>query len=60
MRTGSVFLASWCFFLVQSLWVLIPRTIAGPARKVTPERNTDQFERARRQADAALRQLFSQ
>jgi hypothetical protein len=60
MRTGSVFLAAWCFFLVQSLWIFIPRTIAGPARTATPERSTDQFERARRQADAALRQLFSQ
>ena len=60
-RSGSVFLATWCFFLVQALFVTIPPTIA--ARK-QQRRNAgagnETFERARRQADAALQQLFSQ
>jgi hypothetical protein len=60
-RSGSVFLATWCFFLVQALFVAIPPTIR---RKTKPVRNTavenETFEQARRQADAALRQLFTQ
>lgn len=59
-RSGSVFLATWCFFLVQALFVAIPPAVQ---RKAKPERNTpvdsENFERARRQADAALQQLFS-
>ena len=60
-RSGSVFLATWCFFLVQSLFVAIPPAVQ---RKTKPELSTvadnDGFERAKRQADAALRQLFTQ
>ena len=60
-RSGSVFLATWCFFLVQSLFVAIPPAVH---RKARPELSTpadnDGFERAKRQADAALRQLFTQ
>jgi len=60
-RSGSVFLATWCFFLVQALFVAIPPTMKG---KIKPERSTakdsENFECARRQADAALRQLFTQ
>jgi len=60
-RSGSVFLATWCFFLVQALFVTIPPAIK---RTKTPQRNAvaenEKFERARRQADQALRQLFTQ
>jgi len=60
-RSGSVFLATWCFFLVQALFVAIPPAVQ---RKAKPELNTaadnEGFECARRQADAALRQLFTQ
>jgi len=60
-RSGSVFLATWCFFLVQALFVAIPPALA---RKRTEQRSTaaesEQFEVARRQADQALRQLFTQ
>ena len=60
-RSGSVFLATWCFFLVQALFVAIPPAVQ---RKAKLEQNTPadskNFERARRQADAALRQLFTQ
>lgn len=60
-RSGSVFLATWCFFLVQALFVAIP-----PKMKSTrqPQRNTalesESFAQARRQADQALRRLFTQ
>ena len=57
-RTGSVFLATWCFFLVQALFVAIPATL----RKRTGEINAadnGSFERASRQADKALRLLIN-
>jgi hypothetical protein len=60
-RSGSVFLATWCFFLVQALFVAIP-----PAMKVKQKAQKDMaadgetFEQARRQADRALQQLFTQ
>ena len=60
-RSGSVFLATWCFFLVQALFVAIPPTVNS---KQKAQRNTaaesERFEHARRQADQALRQLFTQ
>jgi hypothetical protein len=60
MRTGSVFVATWSYFLVQALWVAIPAKIeGGRAARMQPVTN-EPFERARRQADAALRQLFSE
>lgn len=59
-RSGSVFLATWCFFLVQALFVAIPPAVS---RKATVNQNAPahsrNFERARRQADAALHQLFN-
>ncbi len=60
-RSGSMFLATWCFFLVQALFVAIPPSVK---RDQKPLRNTavesETFENARRQADQALRQLFTQ
>ena len=60
-RSGSVFLATWCFFLVQALFVAIPPAIKNK-QKAQPNAVTDNenFERARRNADQALRQLFTQ
>ena len=58
-RSGSVFLAIWTFFLVQALFVAIPPRVKGktkPACDTAAESET--FRQARRQADAALRQLF--
>ncbi len=59
-RTGSVFLATWCFFLVSALFVAIPQSMQ---KRNQPQRDmpvdNDNFERARRQADQALRQLFT-
>ena len=59
-RSGSIFLATWCFFLVQALFVAIPPVIKGRQEahnNAAPDAET--FERARRQADRALRQLFT-
>lgn len=56
-RTGSIFLATWCFFLVQALWTFIPQSMNTRATP-TPADNAG-FERARRRADTALRDLFS-
>ncbi|HSD69055.1 MAG TPA: hypothetical protein VLB07_05860 [Woeseiaceae bacterium] len=58
-RTGSVFLTTWCFFLVQALFVAIPPSLAARTA-TTPVSANDEFARARRQADAALKQLISQ
>lgn len=60
-RSGSVFLATWCFFLVQALFVAIPGAVN---KKAALEKNAvadnEVFERARRQADEALRSIFTQ
>ena len=58
-RSGSIFLATWCFFLTQALWTFIPPGLQR--RRVPPTAVTNGvFEGARRRADAALRQLYSQ
>lgn len=60
-RSGSVFLATWCFFLVQALFVAIPLTIGSrPARKKSTATDNETFTNAKRNADKALRQLFTQ
>ncbi len=60
-RSGSVFLATWCFFLVQALFVAIPTSIRRkPMSRSGPAADNATFERAKRQADEALRQLFTQ
>lgn len=58
-RSGSVFLATWCFFLVQALFVAIPLTVKRkPVTKAAIDNDT--FDKAKRNADQALRQLFTQ
>ena len=54
-RTGSVFLGIWCFFLVQALFVAIPRSLAAKPASVTTD---DGFQRAHSAAQAALSQLI--
>jgi hypothetical protein len=58
-RTGSVFMGTWCFFLVQALFSAIPRSI-GARIEAEPLAGSDTFARARQQADAALQRLMSQ
>jgi hypothetical protein len=55
-RSGSAWLALWCFFLVQSLYVLIPTSLGGNASTTTGD---DAFARAHRAAEAAVRRLTS-
>lgn len=57
-RTGSVFLATWGFFLIQALFVAIPASIRQRPTATSP-RESDQFDRSRRQAEAALKQLIT-
>lgn len=57
-RTGSVLLATWCFFLVQALWSYVPATLAKPPQRSGRSTDNETFERARRRADAALRELL--
>ena len=65
-RSGSVFLATWCFFLVQALFVAIPPAIHSRRKGQRDTlansalENNENFERAKRNADQALRQLFTQ
>jgi len=57
-RTGSVFLSTWCFFLVNALFASIP--LHFPAARPQPDvPDTAAFDRARQQAEAALRQIAS-
>jgi len=60
-RSGSVFLATWCFFLVQALFVAIPPSMQNKSKaSLEKAADNDTFNHARRQADEALRQLFTQ
>ena len=55
--THSLFLSLWCFFLVQALFVLIPRRFSG--RQAPAAMQDDRFDRAHRAAQAAVRKLTS-
>lgn len=55
--TGSVFLATWCFFLVRALHVSIPSNLAARSSGRRP-RGTS-FDEAHRAAKAALDALAS-
>jgi hypothetical protein len=50
-HTGSVFIAIWCFFLTQALFVLIPAR-GRPDRLTSPS-----FNEAHRAADQAIARL---
>jgi hypothetical protein len=57
-RSGSPFIAIWCFFLVQALAAAIPTRIRGRADAegaAPPE--SDAFRRAQRMAEAAVGRL---
>ena len=55
-NTGSVFLATWFFFLVQAFFVVIPNRIGTRNRRATRCGNAA-FEHARRRADVAIRTM---
>ena len=57
-QSGSLMLALWCFFLLQAMFVAIPRNInkqPSPVDGVVAE--DDRFDNAHRTAQAALRKL---
>jgi hypothetical protein len=54
-RTGSAWLAFWCFFLAQSFHVLIPQSLA--TRASAARGADDAFNRAHRTAEDAIRRL---
>ena len=56
-RSGSAWLALWCFFLVQAFHALIPPTLAQ--RGAALAAGDGAFERAHRAAEAAVRCLSS-
>ncbi len=56
-RSGSVWLALWCFFLVQAFHTLIPATLAK--RGDSGAETEDAFAHAHRAAEAAVRRLTS-
>jgi hypothetical protein len=56
-RSGSAWLALWCFFLVQALHVLIPPALTRRAAAASGANDT--FARAHRAAEAAARRLSS-
>jgi hypothetical protein len=58
-QSNSVFLASWCFFLVQSFFVVIPRTLRDRSKQPAcqPDDINQPFQRAQRTAEAALRRI---
>ena len=58
-RTGSPMLAVWTFFLVQALFIAIPKVLPERRKQGAAASNAG-FERARRQADEALRLLLEQ
>ena len=60
VHTGSLFASIWCFFLTQALSCAIPATVGagtGPSRKNGYQ--SENFQRARKTAEAALQQLFA-
>jgi len=63
LYTNSLFLSVWCFFLIQALFVLLPKDISsgwfktkGRIQKETSAQD-DVFEQAYLSAKSALRQL---
>ena len=59
-RTESLFISVWCFFLVQALFVYIPKSIKQPNldETVIPDRESE-FNRAYQTAEAAVRKLLT-
>jgi hypothetical protein len=54
-RTGSVTLGIWCFFLVQALFVVIPKSVT----RKPGHSGEDRFQHAYRAAEGAVRKLSS-
>jgi hypothetical protein len=57
-RSGTAWLAFWCFFLAQAFFVLIPASLSGRASEPSDEADRA-FDRAHRAAESAVRRLSS-
>jgi hypothetical protein len=57
-RSGSAWLALWCFFLVQAFHVLIPATLSE-RHNAAGAATDDAFAHAQRAAESAVRRLSS-
>ena len=58
LQTGSLMMSFWCFFLVQALYVFIPKNLnKRSASKFSPRQKDDRFQHARRVAESALNKL---
>jgi hypothetical protein len=55
-RTGSAWLALWCFFLAQSFHVLLPESLGRAAANARDD-DVDVFTRSHRAAEAAVRRM---
>ncbi len=59
-HTGSVLLAIWCFFLVQALFVAIPKSLQRkPVTALAGHDHADRFQHAYHAAENAVRKLSS-
>ena len=60
-NTHSLFISLWCFFLLQALFVAIPRQLRSlPTQTINTDNthdNLESFERAHRAAEVAVRKL---
>ena len=60
-HTDSIFLTLWCFFLMQALFVLIPKSIQKPNSHSSISLNNDEeFQHSFQAAQAAFQQLSKQ
>lgn len=58
--SGSLFLTFWCFFIVQALFVFIPKTFASKSNTKSIYRNKkDKFEQAHHEAELAIAKLIN-
>jgi len=58
-QSGSLFLAVWCFFLVQALFVAIPTSFSA-SDAPGGDRESDAFYRAYHAAESAVRRIATQ
>ena len=56
-HTGSLFLAVWCFFLVQAAFIAIPGCTTATSSRSAATSNSQQFDVALRKAEEALRKV---
>lgn len=57
LQSGSLFLTIWCFFLMQALFVAIPKSWS--AKQVRPEPGEESFDQAWQTAQKALSKMVS-